>query len=88
MILVDANLLLYATVSDFASTLPRAPGSARLNAPARVGLPWPSLVAFLRIATNPRIFPRPNGHAGRMAPGGRLARAAERLGAGAERAPS
>lgn len=27
----------------------------------RVGLPWASLLAFLRIATNPRIFPRPLG---------------------------
>lgn len=59
MILVDANLLLYATVSDFEQhAAARAWWDERLNAPARVGLPWPSLLAFLRIVTNPRIFPR------------------------------
>ncbi len=31
----------------------------RLNGTARVGLPWPSLLAFLRLVTNPRIFERP-----------------------------
>jgi len=60
VILVDANLLLYATISDFDQhAAARAWLDERLNAPARVGLPWPSLLAFLRIATNPRIFPRP-----------------------------
>ena len=60
MILVDANLLLYATVSDFEQHgAARAWLDERLNAPARVGLPWPTLLAFLRITTNPRIFPRP-----------------------------
>jgi len=28
----------------------------RLNGPARLGLPWPSLLAFLRLTTNPRVF--------------------------------
>ena len=31
----------------------------RLNGPAPVGLPWPSLLAFVRLVTNPRIFARP-----------------------------
>jgi uncharacterized protein len=31
----------------------------RLNGPDRVGLPWESLLAFLRLSTNPRLFPRP-----------------------------
>ena len=62
MILVDANLLLYATISDFGQhTAARAWLDERLNAPVRVGLPWPSLLAFIRIATNPRVFPRPLG---------------------------
>jgi uncharacterized protein len=30
-----------------------------LNGTARVGLPWPSLLAFLRLVTNPRVFERP-----------------------------
>ena len=59
MILVDANLLVYARVSE----LPQH-GQARdwldeqLNGIALVGLPWPSLLAFLRIVTNPRLFER------------------------------
>ncbi|MGH2370641.1 MAG: TA system VapC family ribonuclease toxin, partial [Chloroflexota bacterium] len=32
---------------------------ARLNGSARVGLPWPSLLAFVRLVSNPRIFERP-----------------------------
>jgi len=60
LILVDANLLVYASVSSFAEH-PRARAwlDGRLNGADRVGLPWPSLLAFLRVATNSRIFPRP-----------------------------
>ena len=60
MILVDANLLLYAHVSSFPQH-PRARDwlDTQLNGNARVGLPWPSLLGFLRIATNPRVFQRP-----------------------------
>lgn len=32
----------------------------RLNGPARVGLPWPSLLAFVRLVSNPRVFDRPD----------------------------
>lgn len=58
MILVDANLLIYAS----APTVPeydRALGwfEEQLNGKSRVGLPWFSLFAFLRIASNPRLFP-------------------------------
>lgn len=60
MILVDANLLLYATIADFDQhPVARAWLDERLNAPIRVGLPWQTLLAFLRISTNPRVFPRP-----------------------------
>ncbi len=60
MILIDANLLLYAKVANYPQHR-RAHGwlEARLNAPGRVGLPWPSLLAFLRIITNPRLFETP-----------------------------
>jgi hypothetical protein len=60
MILVDANLLLYAKVADYRQH-PRAAAwlEARLNASERVGLPWPSLLAFVRLITNPRLFTRP-----------------------------
>ena len=31
----------------------------QLNGSTRVGLPWVSLLAFLRLVTNPRVFARP-----------------------------
>jgi toxin-antitoxin system PIN domain toxin len=60
LILVDANLLIYAHVSSFRQH-PQARTwlDAQLNGGAPVGLPWPSLLAFLRIVTNPRVFERP-----------------------------
>lgn len=58
--LIDANLLLYARdqQSPFHEKA-RAWLTARLNGPARIGLPWPSLVAFLRVATHPRASASP-----------------------------
>lgn len=56
MILVDANLLLYATNHSAAEhEATRTWLDARLNATARVGLPWPSLLAFVRLSTNPVV---------------------------------
>jgi toxin-antitoxin system PIN domain toxin len=58
--LVDANLLVYAHVQDFAQhERARTWLDGRLNGTTRVGLPWPSLLAFLRLVTNPRVFERP-----------------------------
>lgn len=60
MILVDANLLIYAKVDS----LPQH-DSARvwldesLNGATRVGLPWASLLAFVRLTSNRRVFERP-----------------------------
>ena len=60
MILVDANLVLYATIRDYPQHLrARRWFEDRLNAPPRVGLPWPTILAFVRITTNARLFPRP-----------------------------
>ena len=60
MILVDANILIYARVSSFAEhQLARGWLDRQLNGIPRVGLPWASLLAFLRIVTNPRVFERP-----------------------------
>lgn len=57
---MDANLLLYAVISEYEQhAAARAWLDGRLNDPIRVGLPWVSLLAFLRISTNPRIFPNP-----------------------------
>ena len=56
MILVDANLLVYAHVSSMPQhDLAREWLDERLNGPAPVGLPWPSLLAFVRLVTNPRV---------------------------------
>jgi len=60
MILVDANLLLYAKIRDFPQhDEARAWLDGRLNDVAGVGLPWQGLLAFVRLASNPRIFQRP-----------------------------
>ncbi|GIW54780.1 MAG: hypothetical protein KatS3mg082_1184 [Nitrospiraceae bacterium] len=60
VILVDANLLVYAHVSSLPQhEAARAWLDARLNGTAPVGLPWPSLLSFLRLVSNPRVFERP-----------------------------
>jgi uncharacterized protein len=60
LILIDANILIYARVSSFAQhQLARDWLDRQLNGVPRVGLPWASLLAFLRLVTNPRIFERP-----------------------------
>jgi hypothetical protein len=64
VILIDANLLVYAA----APQLPQHPAArawldARLNGEARVGLPWASLLAFLRLVTDPRVFQPASGMA-------------------------
>ena len=58
--IVDANLLLYARNADDARGERAADWlEGVLNGPVRVGLPWQTLTAFLRIATNPRVFSDP-----------------------------
>lgn len=58
--LLDANLLLYA-VHRRAEQHEQAAAwmTAQLNGASRVGFPWPSITAFLRISTHPRAFQRP-----------------------------
>lgn len=58
--LLDANLLLYA-VNERAARHEAAAEwlTEQLNGSRRVGIPWQSLAAFLRIATHPRAFPTP-----------------------------
>ena len=58
--IIDANILVYAVDED-------APQHARakafleehLNGDRRIGLPWQSLTAFLRITTHPRVMGAP-----------------------------
>lgn len=60
MILIDANLLLFAAdnTSPFHARAARWLES-KLNAESPVGIPWQSLGAFLRISTHPRASARP-----------------------------
>ncbi len=58
--IVDANLLIYAT--DEASPWhdrAREWLEETLNGPRQTGLPWPSLLAFVRIVTHPRVTAQP-----------------------------
>jgi toxin-antitoxin system PIN domain toxin len=60
VILVDANLLVYACTSSLPQhEAARVWLDGRLVATPRVGLPWPSLLAFVRLTTNRRIFTKP-----------------------------
>ena len=60
MILVDANLLVYAHVSStVAHARARTWLDGQLNGASQVALPWASLLAFVRLVSNPRVFPRP-----------------------------
>jgi hypothetical protein len=60
VILVDANLLIYAHVESFEQhAKARDWLDSHLNGRERVGLPWASILAFVRIVTNPRIFDSP-----------------------------
>jgi uncharacterized protein len=60
VILVDANLLLYAA-NHAAPEHERARVwlDERLNGTVAVGLPWPSVLAFVRLATNPVVVRHP-----------------------------
>lgn len=60
MILVDANLLVYAHVQGMPQhRAARDWLDGVFNRSPRVGLPWPSLLAFVRLVSNPRVFERP-----------------------------
>ena len=56
----DANILVFA-VNAAAPEHDLARGwlECQLNGDRRVGLPWESLTAFVRLVTNPRAFARP-----------------------------
>jgi toxin-antitoxin system PIN domain toxin len=60
VILVDANLLVYAA-NHAAPEHERARPwlDLHLSGTARIGLPWPSLRAFVRIVSNPAILRNP-----------------------------
>lgn len=60
MILVDANLLLYAYVPESEQhEQARAWLEEAFSGPEPVKLAWDSILAFLRIRTDPRLYRRP-----------------------------
>ncbi len=60
MILVDVNLLVYSHVRSFPQhEMARAWLDGRLSGVEPVGLPWPSLLGFVRLVSNPRVFEQP-----------------------------
>ena len=60
MILVDANLLLHAYNPSFGDhQRARAWLETVLSTPDPVCLAWATILAFLKIATNPRAFEQP-----------------------------
>jgi predicted nucleic acid-binding protein len=60
MIVADANLLLYA-YNPSAAQHEKAKRwlEQTIAGPEMLGLPWFTILAFLRIGTNPRAFPSP-----------------------------
>lgn len=60
MILVDANILIYAYVADYREhERARTWLEAQLAEAPRLALPWASLLSFVRLVTNPRLFDPP-----------------------------
>jgi len=58
--MADANLLIYAHVTTF----PQHDDAkewldGKLNGRIPFGLPWPSVLGFIRLVSNPRVFERP-----------------------------
>ncbi|MCB0912564.1 MAG: type II toxin-antitoxin system VapC family toxin [Propionibacteriaceae bacterium] len=60
MYVVDTNVLIYA-VNTAAPQHPAAHGwlTSALSQGQTVGLPWVSVLGFVRLTTNPRIMPQP-----------------------------
>lgn len=59
-VLVDANLVLWAHHRQFDQHEPaRAWWAHTLSTTQVVGLPWPTVLAFVRLSTHPRVLGRP-----------------------------
>jgi toxin-antitoxin system PIN domain toxin len=60
LILIDSNLLLYAKFEDVPQhSRAKVWFEDQLSGGARIGIPWQASLAFLRLATNARVFGRP-----------------------------
>ncbi len=60
MLLIDVNLLVYASSTES----PQHPRASRwlreqLERSRRIGIPWESAIGFVRVVSNPRLFARP-----------------------------
>lgn len=60
--LVDANLLVWAHHAQFAQHKPaHSWWAGTLSTVPLVAVPWPTILAFVRISTHPRVLERPLG---------------------------
>lgn len=60
MKLLDVNILLYVVNTDAAHHIGvRRWWETAIDGDETIALPWVTLLGFLRIATNPKIFPQP-----------------------------
>jgi len=60
VILIDVNLLIYATYRRFEQhAVAMTWLDQQMDGTQRVGFPWATLLGFMRLATNPRLVPRP-----------------------------
>jgi toxin-antitoxin system PIN domain toxin len=60
VILIDVNILVHASHAESDQNAPAHNWlDQQLNGSVQVGMPWHSLLGFLRIATNSRAFQRP-----------------------------
>lgn len=60
MIVLDANVLLYAYDSSSpAHVRCKQWLEAALNGASQIAIPWQTILAFVRISTNPRAFAKP-----------------------------
>jgi predicted nucleic acid-binding protein len=61
VIIVDANVLVYAYTASYAQQHARARTwlEEQLGTATRVALPWSNLLAFVRLVTNARLFTEP-----------------------------
>jgi hypothetical protein len=58
--IVDLNILLYSVNADAVQHRPvRERWEGAVNDEDTIGLPWIVMLGFLRLSTNPRLFPRP-----------------------------
>lgn len=67
MKIVDLNVLLYAVNESSAHhDAIHSWWLEAVNGDESIGIPWVVLLGFLRLSTNPRVFPKPLSHRGAL----------------------